>query len=111
MTWQTATVLNNVSVFSSYNGNGLFLGDRGTGNCIVNLGKEGDEVIVGVNAWIEKSVIKREKKLQCMGKQERSRKVEVVNSESWGRKVRPKQSGTKAGGFSVEPLEGDGVLI
>lgn len=53
----------------------------------------------------------KEKKLQCMGKQERSRKVEVVNSESWGRKVRPKQSGTKAGGFSVEPLEGDGVLI
>lgn len=46
-----------------------------------------------------------------MRKQERSRKVEVVNSESWGRKFRPKQSGTKAGGFSVEPLEGDGVLI
>lgn len=77
----------------------------------MNLRKEGDEVIVRVNAWIEKSVIKRQKKLQCMRKQERSRKVEVINSESWGRKFGPKQSGTKAGGFSVEPLEGDGVLI
>lgn len=56
-------------------------------------------------------LLKEKKKLQCMEKQERSRKVEVVNSESWGRKVRPKQLGTKAGGFSVEPLEGDGVLI
>lgn len=50
---ESATLLNNVRVFSSYNGNGLFLGDReklrgdrGTGNCMVNLRKEGDEVIV-----------------------------------------------------------------
>lgn len=51
-------------------------GDRGTGNCLVNLGKEGDEVIVGVNAWIEKSVIKR-KKASVYGK---ARKIQKSRS-------------------------------
>lgn len=52
-------------------------GDRGTGNCVVNLRKEGDEVIVGVNAWIEKSVIKRKKKASVYGK---ARKIQKSRS-------------------------------